>query len=174
MSVEYIEYIDKEIRVADMAVDAQAFELGDISQILDPVRHSVETDYGETEYDASLVRFSRPQRLANAVMCYMESVKQQGHYQFFNSPDGIMWQDALTGLRQIGASKNVLILSGAALRVGGMPPFDCAKRQSMVSILKPNMDDLDTQYSKSDPLTALWSYMLTNRDAFTFRGQSAR
>jgi len=174
MSVELIDYINEEIRVADMAVGDGAFERGDISQILDPVRHSVETEYGISEYQASLARFTRPQRLANGVFCYVEAVRDVGHCEYFNSPDGVMWEDALAGLREIGAPKNMLILSGAALRVGGLPPPDFEKRQSMIAILKPKMADLDAQFCQCDPLPELWQYMMTNRMAFEFRGQNAR
>jgi hypothetical protein len=174
MSIEIIDYINEEIRVADMAVGDSAFERGDISQILNPVRYSVETDYGELEYEASLARFSRPQRLANAVFAYCETVKSLGHCEFFNSSEGVMWQDALAGLREIGASKNVIILSGATLRVGGTPPFDFAKRRSMISILKPKMNDLDAQFYQTDPGRKLWAYMRMNQRSFEFQGQSAR
>ena len=174
MSVEIIDYINEEIRVADMAVGDRAFAQGDIAHILMPVRHSVETEYGLPEYEASLARFSRPQRLANAVFVYVEAVKSEGHCEFFNSADGIMWADALAGLRELGASGNVLILSGAALRVGGTPPFELDKRQSLVGILKPRMDDLDAQFYQRDPLAQLWDYMITNRAAFEFRGRNAR
>lgn len=172
MSANIIEYHFNQPQSAEPAKDGSAFTKENITNLLQPVRIAMDAQHDKSEYDASLASFSRPLRLANAINCYVEEVTEGGHIQFFQGFNGIVWEDALTGLREIGSSKPALILSGAALRVGGTPPFDHGKRISLLRILKPKMGDLDRHFSQCDPLSDLWNYMVTNRASFEFTDEA--
>jgi len=123
---------------------------------------------GEAQYLASLAQFSPEQRAAHAVLWYVSDVKNGGHWQFFFNSTGILWDAALSGLREIGAPKCALTLSGAALRAGGSPPHEHAARQSLMQRLSPKFADLDDKLNQTDLLLILRDFIRENRAAFHF------
>lgn len=167
-------HVEDQIRVADMLIDDTVIESDKYWSVIDPVTHSANTEEGRDAYDASLARFSRPQRLVHAVFWYLTETRNGGHTQFFRNSWGTVWEDALAGFREIGASQSALILSGAALRVGGFPPLDWHRRQNLLRTLNPKFSDLDDRFQANDPVPALRDYILANRDAFYFRGMNLR
>ncbi len=135
---------------------------------IEPVMLHVNTGEGIAEYRASLKHFTREQRLAHAVLAYLTETCDGGHHGFFYNSAGILWEEAMRGLREIGASENALILSAAALRAGGIPPERREERRRMLVRLSPRFDDLDAAFQKSDPTVALDEYFKVNRAAFYF------
>ena len=135
---------------------------------VEPVAMRVNTGEGSKSYRQSLELFTREQRYAHAVLSYACEAYEGGHYQFFFNSSGILWEDAMKGLREIGATECAEILSAAALRAGGFPPADRAERQRMLLQLSPRFADLDARFLRTDPLSLLEDYMKANRAAFYF------
>ncbi len=136
--------------------------------VVEPVALRVNTGEGWAEYERSLELFTAEQRLAHAVLSYVCDVYEGGHRRFFHNPSGILWEDAMVGLREIGAAESAEILSEAALRAGGYPPASRAERQRILRRLGARFDDLDARFLSTDPLTPLEDYMKVNRAAFYF------
>ncbi len=135
---------------------------------VEPIALRVNTGEGGKSYRQSLEMFTREQRFAHAVLVYASETYEGGHYQFFFNSSGILWEDAMQGLREIGASECAEILSAAALRAGGYPPANRTERQKMLLQLSPRFADLDARFVNTDPLTPLEDYMKANRAAFYF------
>ena len=136
--------------------------------IIRPLNDAMNIGEGEAEYKSSLASFSKQQRSAHAIMWYVSDTMNGGHWQFFFNSTGILWETAQKGLRDIGAGENALILSGAALRAGGSPPFGLSERQSLMQRLSPKFADLDARLRHTDPLGLLSAYIRVNRGAFRF------
>ena len=143
-----------------------AQENADLWDAIRPLNDAMNIAQGQSEYLASVSRFSDEQRAAHAVMWYVSDVQNGGHWQFFYNSTGMLWEAAQKGLRDIGASDAALVLSGAALRAGGAPPFELASRQSLVKRLSPKFTDLDANLVDTDPLSKLQAYIDDNRAAF--------
>ncbi len=143
-----------------------ALENGELWDIIRPLNDVMNISEGQAQYDASVAQFSKQQRAAHAVVWYVSDVQNGGHWQFFYNTTGILWEAAQKGLREIGAGENSLILSAAALRAGGAPPYERASRQSLMKRLSPKFTDLDARLNRSDPLSILMGYIQEHRAAF--------
>jgi len=141
-------------------------EISGLWDMIRPLNDAMNIAEGQAQYRTSVAQFSKPQRVAHAVIWYVSDVQNGGHWQFFYNSTGILWEAAQDGLREIGAGENALILSGAALRAGGAPPFERNARQSLMKRLSPKFADLDDRLNKSDPLKILSDYIRDNRAAF--------
>lgn len=150
------------------AADEVASENAGLWDAVRPLNDAMNIAEGEAQYLASVARFSPEQRAAHAVLWYVSDVKNGGHWQFFFNSTGILWDAALSGLREIGAPECALILSGAALRAGGSPPHERASRQSLMQRLSPKFSDLDAKLNQTDPLQVLRDFIRENRAAFQF------
>ena len=152
----------------DASIDDSTLKNGDLWDIVRPLNDAMNIAEGEARYRDSVANFSKEQRAAHAVIWYVSDVQNGGHWQFFYNSTGILWEAAQKGLRDIGAGENALILSGAALRAGGSPPFELAPRQSLMKRLSPKFADLDERLNNTDPLKLLWDYVRANRAAFYY------
>lgn len=142
--------------------------LAQLWETVEPIAMRVNTGEGIEAYRRSLEMFTLEQRLGHAVLSYVSDVMDGGHLRFFSGASGILWDDAMTGLRDMGASENALILSAAALRVGGSPSPLRAERNKFFERLSPRFDDLDAKFRTTGPLTHLQDYVRNNRAAFYF------
>lgn len=100
------------------------------------------------DYESSLAKFSRGQRLFFAIQWYAEEVDNGGHDQFYSNSTGIVWADALKGFREIGFSEAEAILGESAKRMGGQPPFDREERNKVLDVKMPKFKDLDDRFYK--------------------------
>ena len=146
--------------------DEVAQEDGELWDAIRPLNDAMNIAEGQAQYQASVARFTSEQRVAHAVMWYVSDVQNGGHWQFFYNSTGMLWEAAQAGLREIGAGNVSLILSGAALRAGGSPPFELASRQSLMKRLSPKFADLDAKFNQAEPLKHLTSYIRDNKSAF--------
>ncbi len=155
-------------QIIDLFADRRRERLAALWDRIEPIALRVNTGRGLAAYHASLEDFSREQRLAHAVLSYVEEMANGGHRRFFGSAAGILWEDAMAGLRAIGATDNAMILSEAALRAGGAPSPDREERRRMLERLGARFHDLDARFAGTDPLAELERYMADNRAAFYF------
>ncbi len=109
-----------------------------------------------SDYLAATIHLDENERLFFAIMTYFDAVEAQGHAAFFKSEAGVVWKDAIRGLRLVGAGEHASILMGASLRAGGDPSLDWEQRQKQMQNLMPRFDDLDRQFCASSPLGAVW------------------
>ena len=154
--------------IIDLFADRKRARLAALWDEIEPMALRVNTGRGLAAYHASLEDFTREQRLAHAVLSYVEEMGHGGHRRFFTGAAGILWEDAMAGLREMGAADNAMILSEAALRAGGAPSPDLEERRRMIARLGARFHDLDARYAGTDPLAALERYIAGNRAAFYF------
>ena len=169
------EYEEKHIVVDDSTID----KVGkwDVGEVIKPVSCSVEIYDGETEYYTSLKGFSLEQRYVYAIFeCYDMEVNNGGHAQFYSNYTGIVWEEALNGLRAIGALEHYELMKESVKRMGGKPSKDWEKRNEQLyhdgGII--NFDDIDERFydirvtgALDDVLTA---FVRRNREKFYFDG----
>ncbi len=153
---------------ASASVDECVLGNGDLWDIVRPINDAMNLSEGEAAFHASIAHFSPQQRAAHAVVWYVNDAQNGGHWQFFYNSTGSLWETAQNGLREIGAGENALILSGAALRAGGSPPFELSSRQSLMKRLSPKFADFDARLNATNPLKLLSDYVQENRAAFLF------
>lgn len=155
-------------------IDDEAIDRGDAWSIVEPVWWNVEIHKGVAEYEQTLARFSREQRLLSAVFWYTSEVDNGGHDQFYSNSTGIVWKDALAGFREMGVEEAAAILEESARRVGGNPSLDRKTRYEQLESLHPVFDDLDQRYFEADKRINLagimWDYIRKHRAAFYFEG----
>lgn len=154
--------------VVPLFSDSQRDRLAELWETLEPVALRVNTGEGTDAYLHSLEIFSREQRLGHAVLAYVSDVMDGGHHKFFHGTAGILWEDAMAGLRAIGAGDCAMILSEAALRVGGSPSPMRAERRNILKRLSPRFHDLDARFARCEALAHLADYIKDNRAAFYF------
>lgn len=143
----------------------------DPQQLIDPLWFSVSTCDGIEKYNEDLKRFSLPQRNVFAVMWYIAEVENGGHDQFFLNSTGMVWRDALAGLKAIGNEDAVKILEEAAERMGGNPSFDWDERNKILVEEEPDFNDLDEAFYKLYLYPQISAYILDNEEKFYFDGK---
>ncbi len=160
-----MEYASEHIRIDDTVIDK-----GSSSDVIDPVWWTANIYDDEAAYNKSLAPFTREQRLVFAIAWYEAEVNNGGHDQFYFNSTGIVWKDALEGLREIGLSEAAAILEESAKRIGGNPSLDRSARQEQLDKYKPEFDDLDAGFYKLNLETAIHNYIVKHRTAFYFEG----
>lgn len=140
--------------------------------IIEPVWFSVNIYDSIEQYNKDLAAFSLPQRYVFAIQWYSAEVCNGGHDQFFFNSTGIVWKDALMGLKEIGAQKNAEILESAVERMGGTPAFDREERWNQMDELEPDFDDLDDDFYEGDNLEEIvMKYIKEHAQDFVFCGE---
>lgn len=74
----------------------------EIWDILDPIYWTIDIYNSYEEYLKSSKNFTLEQRYLNAISWYFMEVNNGGHFQFFDNSTGIVWEDALNGLKEFG------------------------------------------------------------------------
>lgn len=89
--------------------------------------------YGSYEdYLESARGFTLEQRYLNAISWYFAEVNNGGHHQFFYNSTGIVWEDALLGLRLFKMDELADNLQSVIDYFGGSVPFDREERWSIL------------------------------------------
>ena len=159
--------VDKMIIVDDAVID-----IGNIQDIMAPVWWSVEIHDGETVYNNDLKQFSQGQRQLLGIEWYLAEVNNGGHDQFYLNSTGIVWEDALNGLRTIGAAEIASILKESVQRFGTPPSKDRTKRIQQLNQFKVNFGGLDERlYSAQKSIESkMLAYIKSHRSEFYYKG----
>ena len=84
------------------------------------------------DYLESAKGFTVEQRYLNAICWYFAEVNNGGHHQFFYNSTGIVWEDALAGLRLFKMDILADNLQSVIDYFGGSVPFDRAERWTIL------------------------------------------
>lgn len=149
---------------------------GDWFGVIEPVKSCAKIYDSFEDYEESLRRFSRAQRLFAAIDWYLMEVNNGGHDQFYSNSTGIVWKDALDGLQLIGANEVADILAESAKRMGGNPSFDRTVRQQQLERHNADFRDLDDRlFNTESKLDAkMLGYIRANPREFVFDGMVKR
>ena len=99
------------------------------------------------DYLESAKGFTVEQRYLNAICWYFAEVNNGGHHQFFYNSTGIVWEDALAGLRLFKMDILADNLQSVIDYFGGSVPFD---REERWTILKDWDDEIFDFLDKKD------------------------
>ena len=99
------------------------------------------------DYLESAKGFTVEQRYLNAICWYFAEVNNGGHHQFFYNSTGIVWEDALAGLRLFKMDILADNLQSIIDYFGGSVPFD---REERWAILKDWDDEVFDFLDKKD------------------------
>lgn len=155
-------------------VDRSLLQGDDLFAVVEPLYWSVDIYNGPAEYERTLAQFSRAQRQLFAIHWYRCEVNNGGHDQFYFNSTGIVWRDALEGLRAAGLHAFAEVLLESANRLGGDPPLDREPRQDAMDEWEPSFDDLDRRFYRLEESSgldeALLAFARTRPEAFYFDG----
>jgi Domain of unknown function (DUF4375) len=129
-----------------IVVDEKTIAGNDAQAAILPAWYAANIYGSYADYESSLAKFSRNQRLVVAMEWYAAEVNNGGHDQFYSNSTGIVWEDAQKGFEEIGMPDVARIIEESAKRMGGRPSFDRAERNRVMQQLKPKFDDLDNQF----------------------------
>ena len=113
------------------------------------------------DYLESAKGFTVEQRYLNAICWYFAEVNNGGHHQFFYNSTGIVWEDALAGLRLFKMDTLADNLQSVIDYFGGSVPFD---REERWAILKDWDDEVFDFLDKKDDV--LYEYDGIYEDTF--------
>ena len=99
------------------------------------------------DYLESAKGFTLEQQYLNAISWYFAEVNNGGHHQFFYNSTGIVWEDALAGLRHFKMDELADNLQSVIDYFGGSIPFD---RKERWAILKDWDDEVFDLLDKKD------------------------
>lgn len=163
-----VEYITEKIVVDDAVISSN-----DYFRVIEPVWWSVSIYDGEKQYNKDLVKFTKSQRYIFAIEWYLSEVNNGGHDQFYYNSTGIVWEDAMNGFQEIGATENYNIIKESAHMLGGNPNKDREKRQDELEKYEPDFSELDDRYyaSEKSMLEKLHAYIKANAKDFYFNDE---
>ena len=156
-----------------IVVNDKIIDGGDLGSIMDPVWISVSIYDGPKQYNSDKAAFSKAQQFVFSVHWYFIEVNNGGHSQFYWNSTGIVWEEALQGLEEIGLKNIHQVLKKSIERFEGNPSKERAIRQGQSEEI--DFDDLDDQFygyeEKIDDIElVLIQYIQQNRQAFFFNG----
>jgi hypothetical protein len=158
----------------NVVINDRYIELNNPWEIIAPVVQNVSIYDGLEKYLSDLTKFSKEQKYVFAITWYQSEVENGGHDQFFFNSTGIVYQDVLEGLNEIGAVDYYSIAKEAGVRMGVGLGQDLGTRRDFLETTKPDFDDLDTRFyalDKKNPLEKiLKEYILDNKAEFYFKG----
>lgn len=113
--------------------------------VIDPIRPYVNVSGSYEDYLKDVSQFSIEQRHILSVNWYISEVYGDGHYGFFTDSIGMVYLDAIEGLKAIGAEKYAGILEKAVSEFDGIkqPQFDLEQRVNIIN-------ELDLDFGKFD------------------------
>ena len=107
--------------------------------------------YGSYDnYLESAKGFTVEQRYLNAICWYFAEVNNGGHHQFFYNSTGIVWEDALAGLRLFKMDILADNLQSVIDYFGGSVPFDRAERWTILQDWENEAELFDFLDEKDD------------------------
>ena len=157
-----------------IVVDDEVIESGDVQAIIEPVWEAVDIYGDEKTYREGMGKWSGPQRNVFAVWWYQAEVNNGGHEQFLGNSAGIVWEDTLKGLGEMGLIDNQQILKEACERMEGSPGKERGERIEQLERLAPNFEDLDERFDGLMMAMATYdglaAYIRKHRESFYFDG----
>ena len=119
----------------------------DMWTINEPMYWTINIYGSYDDYLESAKPFTLEQRYLNAISWYFAEVNNGGHHQFFYNSTGIVWEDALAGLRLFKMDTLADNLQSVIDYFGGSVPFD---REERWAILKDWDDEVFDFLDKKD------------------------
>mgnify|MGYP000893841735 FL=1 len=107
-------------------------ETDDMWSINEPAYWTINIYGSYDDYLESAKGFTIEQRYLNAICWYFAEVNNGGHHQFFYNSTGIVWEDALAGLRLFKMDELAENLQSVINYFGGSIPFDRAERWTIL------------------------------------------
>lgn len=143
--------------------------------IIDPIRPYVNVSGSYEDYLKDMSQFSIEQRRILSVNLYISEVYGDGHYGFFTDSVGMVYLDAIEGLKAIGAEKYGAILEKAVSEFDGInhPLFDLEERVTSINKLDLDFEDADNAIYSLDEFgegiaELQMAYIRSNIDEFLF------
>ena len=100
----------------------------DVWTINEPMYWTINIYGSYDDYIETSKEFTLEQRYLNAICWYFAEVNNGGHHQFLYNSTGIVWEDALAGLRLFKMDELADNLQSVIDYFGGSVPFDRAER----------------------------------------------
>ena len=107
-------------------------ETDDMWTINEPAYWTINIYGSYDDYLESGKPFTLEQRYLNAICWYFAEVNNGGHHQFLYNSTGIVWEDALAGLRLFKMDELADNLQSVIDYFGGSVPFDRAERWTIL------------------------------------------
>ena len=156
-----------------MVVDDALIDEGSSHAVIQPLWWSCDIYKSPEAYHESLKPFSHEQCHVFAVEWYLSEVYNGGHHQFFYNGTGIVWKEALEGLKAMGAGEAEAILTEAVMLLGGNPSLHREERWNQLDQASEEaLDALDTRlYDMPEDINSkLMAYITANRKQCYFDG----
>ena len=144
--------------------------------ILDPIYWTVDIYSSYEDYLNSAGDFTLEQRYLNAISWYFMEVNNGGHFQFFDNSTGIVWEDALNGLKEFGMEELASNFKKVVELFGGKIPFDREERWNAMDKMSEDFEELldradSVVYDLYDyDYTFEMKYIKSHPDKFVFEG----
>ena len=122
----------------------------DMWTINEPMYWTINIYGSYDDYLESGKPFTLEQRYLNAICWYFAEVNNGGHHQFFYNSTGIVWEDALTGLRLFKMNELADNFQSVLDYFGGFVPFDRAERWTILQDLENEKELFDFLDKKDD------------------------
>ena len=138
-------------------------ETDDMWSINEPAYWSINIYSSYDDYIETSKEFTLEQRYLNAICWYFAEVNNGGHHQFFYNSTGIVWEDALAGLRLFKMDELAENLQSVINYFGGSIPFDRVERWTILQDWENNPEFFDFLDEKDD---AVYTYDGIFEDVF--------
>ena len=122
----------------------------DMWTINEPMYWTINIYGSYDDYLESAKPFTLEQRYLNAISWYFAEVNNGGHHQFFYNSTGIVWEDALAGLRHFKMDELADNLQSVIDYFGGTIPFDRAERWTILQDWENEAELFDFLDGKDD------------------------
>lgn len=145
-------------------------------ELMQPLWFTVSIYDGIDVYNENLSHFTQEQRRMFALIWYDSEVSNGGHEQFFCNSTGIVWKDALEGMRMIGADGIAENFQKAIDLFGGKVPYERSEREEKLDELYENddfegFDEMDSYYFKyTELVTRMNQYVVSHPQEFAVDG----
>jgi len=125
--------------------------------------------FGRASLDASLAKATAGQRAVYAIYWLMEEIANGGLEQFFGNSTGMLWEDAVDGLRHVGAEPQAeVLLAAGALFPDGAPPIRRGLRNEQLQPIVASIGAMERELYGA-PVSIqqqVFDYILTHPDEF--------
>lgn len=144
--------------------------------ILDPIYWTIDIYSSYEEYLNSAKDFTLEQRYLNAISWYFMEVNNGGHFQFFDNSTGIVWEDALNGLKEFGMEELADNFKTVVDLFGGSIPFVREERWDAMDKMGEDFEELldkadNVVYDLYDyDYTFEMKYIKSHPEKFVFEG----
>lgn len=141
-----------------------------------PFWNNVNIFEGLETYNKDTELLTDAQRRFIALQWYDSEVCNGGHDQFFRNSSGIVWKDALEGMKMIGDEKGADNLQKAVEIFGGSIPFDYFERRKALEKIyeiygMKAFDEIDDEFIGGDLFEKLMNeYLISHPNEFVVDG----